>query len=72
MLPSAVPRGAVAFRLSSRVFMPPLLAVARRRLATGAPVDNLSSKETKEPLHQGVEGPHISPYWLTPQADGMR
>ena len=65
-LPSAVPIGSVTFRHSARVYAPLLLtAVARRRMTTasGAPVDSdkLASKGTKEPLHQGVEGPHISP-----------
>ncbi|KAH9989695.1 AOX, alternative oxidase mitochondrial precursor [Russula compacta] len=68
MLPSALPRGAFAFRLSSRALTPPLLAVAHRRLATGAPVDNLSSKGTKEPVHQGVEGPHIRDLLPSPTA----
>ena len=67
-LPSAGHIGSVAFRHSARVYTPLLMTatanVARRRMATasGAPVnpDKLSSKGTKEPLHQGVEGPHIS------------
>ena len=69
-LPSAVHIGSVAFRHSARVYTPLLMTAAasvtvtRRRMATasGAPVnpDKLSSKGTKEPLHQGVEGPHIS------------
>jgi hypothetical protein len=71
-LSSAGPIGSVAFRHSARVYTPLLVTaaanVARRRMATqapsGAPVnpDKLSSKGTKEPLHQGVEGPHISTY----------
>jgi len=71
-LPSARHIGSVAFRHSARVYTPLLMTasagvmVARRRMATasGAPVnpDKLSSKGTKEPFHQGVEGPHISTY----------
>jgi hypothetical protein len=60
-LPSAVPIGSVVFRHSSRVYTPLLMAIARRRMTTGAPIDNLTSKGTKEPLHKGAEGPHISP-----------
>jgi len=59
MLSSAVPTGTVGFRHSLRVFTPLLMSAARRRMATGAPIDNLSSKGIKEPLHKGVEGPHI-------------
>ncbi|KAF8476589.1 AOX, alternative oxidase mitochondrial precursor [Russula ochroleuca] len=58
-LPSAVPIGSVVFRHSSRVYTPLLMAIARRRMTTGAPIDNLTSKGTKEPLHKGAEGPHI-------------
>lgn len=69
-LPSAGPIGTAVFRHSTRVYTPLLMtaaaSVARRRMATasGVPVnpDGLSSKGTKEPLHQGVEGPHISAY----------
>jgi hypothetical protein len=71
-LPSAGLIGSAAFRHSARVYTPLLMTtaanVARRRMATatgsGAPVnpDKLSSKGTKEPLHQGVEGLHISTY----------
>jgi hypothetical protein len=71
-LPSAGPIGSAAFRHSARVYRPLLMTaaanVARRRMATatasGAPVnpDKLSSKGTEEPLHQGVEGLHISMY----------
>jgi hypothetical protein len=66
-LASAGPIGSVAFRHSARVYTPLLMtaaSVAHRRMATtsGAPVnpDKLSSKGTEEPLHQGVEGLHIS------------
>jgi hypothetical protein len=68
ILPSA---GPIVFRHSARVYTPLLMTAAasasRRRMATtsgGAPVnpDQLSSKGTKEPLHQGVEGLHISTY----------
>jgi hypothetical protein len=69
-LPSAGPIGSAAFRHSARIYTPLLTTaavnIARRRMATasGAPVhpDKLSSKGTKEPLHQGVEGLHISTY----------
>ena len=64
MLSSAVPTGTVGFRHSFRTFTPLLMSAARRRMATGAPIDNLSSKGIKEPLHKGVEGPHISAYFL--------
>ena len=71
-IPSAGHIGSVAFRHSARVYTPLLMTaaanVARRRMATtsGAPVepDKLSSKGT-EPLHQGVEGPHISTLYTT-------
>ena len=59
-LPSAVSIGSLAFRRSSRVYATLSVAMARRRMATGAPVVNPSLKETKEPIHKGVEGPHIS------------
>ena len=59
-LPSAVSIGSLAFRHSSRAYAPLLVAVARRRMTSGAPVDNPSLKETKESVHKGVEGPHIS------------
>ena len=68
MLPSAT--GAVGFRHSFRVFSPLLMSGARRRMATGAPINNLSSKGTKEPLHKGVEGPHISAYFLLVEVMG--
>jgi len=68
-LPSAGAFGSVAFRHSARAYTPLLMTaaarVARRRMATaaasGGPInpDKLSSKGTEEPLHQGVEGPHI-------------
>jgi hypothetical protein len=69
-LPSAGHIGSVVFRHSAKAYTPLLMTavanVARRRITTpsGGPVnpDKLSSKETKEPLHQGVEGPHISTY----------
>ena len=64
MLPSAVPTGAVGFRHSFRVFSPLLMSTARRRMATGAPINNLSSKGTTERLHKGVEGPLNSAYFL--------
>ena len=70
MLPSVVPTGAVGFRHSFRVFTPLLMSAARRRMATGAPVNNLSSKGTKEPLHKGVEGPHISACFTARQSNG--
>ncbi|KAH9969707.1 alternative oxidase [Russula dissimulans] len=35
------------------------MTVARRRITTGRPVDSLSSGGTKEPVHKGMEGPHI-------------
>jgi len=70
MLPSAVPTGAVGFKHSFRVFTPLLMSAARRRMATGAPINNLSSKGTKEPLHKGMEGPHISAYFLLVKAMG--
>src|SRR6266576_4822352 len=62
--------GPIAFRHSARVYTPVLMTVAanvaRRRIATasGAPInpDKLSSKGNKEPLHQGVEGLHISTF----------
>ncbi|KAI9509185.1 alternative oxidase-domain-containing protein, partial [Russula earlei] len=38
------------------------MAVGRRRITTGHPIDDLPSKETREPLHKGAEGPHISPF----------
>jgi hypothetical protein len=71
-IPSAGHIGSVAFRHSARVYTPLLMTavanVARRRMATarGAPVnpDKLSSKQTEEALHQGVEGPHISTYYF--------
>lgn len=67
-LPSAGHIASVASRHSTRVYAPLLMTAAanvvRRRITTagGAPVntDKLNSKGTKEPLHQGVEGPHIS------------
>lgn len=69
-LPSAGHIGSVVFRHSAKAYTPLLMMaaanVARRRITTpsGGPInpDKLSSKETKEPLHQGVEGPHISTY----------
>ena len=70
MLPSAVPTGAVGFRHSFRVFTPLLMSAARRRMATGASINNLSSKGTKEPLHKGVEGPHISACFAARQSNG--
>ncbi|KAI0297637.1 AOX, alternative oxidase mitochondrial precursor [Russula brevipes] len=74
MLPSAT--SAVALRHSPRVFAPLLISMARRRMTTGAPLDNLSSsKATKESVHKGVEGPHIkdllpSPTTPTQQVNG--
>lgn len=66
MLPSAaVPTGLVAIRHSSRLFTPLLMSAARCQMTTGARINNLTSKGTKEPLHKGVEGPHISTYQLT-------
>ena len=59
-LASAVPIGSLAFRHSSRAYGPLLITVARRHMTSGAPVDNLSSKEPKEPALKGTEGPHIS------------
>jgi hypothetical protein len=63
MLPSALPTGMVGFRHSFRLFTPLLVSTARRRMATGVPIDKVSSKGITEPLYKGVEGPHISPYF---------
>jgi ubiquinol oxidase len=60
MLPSTALTGVMTIRRSPQVFMPLLSSAIRRRIATGPTIDKLSSKGTREPLHKGAEGPHIS------------
>lgn len=60
MLPLAALTGTMFIRRAPRLFRPLLVPVARRQMTTGPAIDKLSSKGTQDPLHKGVEGPHIS------------
>ena len=76
MLPLSPLTGTVAIRRSPRVFMPLLVSVARRRMATDASTitsPKLSSHHTKgkqDVPHVGTEGLHISAHRFAAKIGG--